>query len=339
MKGCCRMQEAQFRNKVNWISIICAILVVFLHSYSFGEGTQDLFAYHLEFFISRNIAQASVPTFFALSAFLFYRNFSYSKLGAKYFSRLKTLVLPYLIWNAISMVIFYFLSKLPFINTEAFEFTLHNLLDGLVYYEYNLVFWFVFQLIILTYCFPLFYPLLKKKFVALAVFAFLLYYYGSGNPHFWRVEIKAVIFYLFGAYFAVHHQESVVNNRKISVAAVAAFILSQILIYSKYAEEPIVYITVRLLMIVWVFCFSNLLKDVKLPALLNCSFPIYAMHNIILEFFNKVFSFLLSVESNLILIDYIGSTVMTVAIIAAFNYILLKKLPGIHGVLFGGRGK
>lgn len=333
------MKDTQFRNKVNWISIICAILVVFLHSYSYAEGGQELFAYHFEFFISRNIAQASVPVFFALSAFLFYRNFSYSKLRIKYLSRAKSLVVPYLIWNAISMVIFYFLSKLPFINTEAFDFTVHNLIKGLIYYRYNLVFWFVFQLIILTYCFPLLYPLVKKKPVALAVFALMLCLYGLGYTRFWEVELKAVIFYFFGAYFAVHHEEAIVGNNRISIGAVAAFLLSQILIYSNYADERIVYIIVRLLMIVWMFSFSNLLKDVRLPALLNCSFPIYAMHNFILEFFNKIFSFLLSADSNLILIDYIGSTVMTVMIIAAFNLILLKKMPRVHGVLFGGRGK
>ena len=92
-------------------------------------------------------------------------------------------------------------------------------------------------------------------------------------------------------------------------------------------------------MIVAVFYFANLFNGRTMPAILNCSFPIYAMHNLILEFFNKVFSFILNPASNWILIDYIGSAVMTVVIIAVINIVLLKKFPKLHTVLFGGRGK
>ena len=332
------MQEAQFRTKVNWISISCAILVVFLHSFSFNDGARDTFAYHLEFFISRNIAQASVPTFFALSAFLFYRNFDFSKLRSKYCSRLKSLVFPYLIWNAVSMAAFYFLSRLPFINTEAFDINLQTLTEGILFYQYNLVFWFVFQLILLTYLFPLLYPILKHKLIAAALFCLMLWLYGTGKTVIWRIELKALIFYFFGAYFAVHHEKMIVTNNKISVIGILSFLISQIMIYSNYADTLIVYITTRLLMIIAVFSFANLFNGRKVPVFLNCSFPIYAMHNLILEFFNKIFSFILEPKSNLILIDYIGSTVITILIIALINMIMLKKAPRLHTILFGGRG-
>lgn len=332
-------QEIQFRNKVNWISITCAVLVVFLHSFSFSGGPQNTLAYHLEFFISRDIAQASVPTFFALSAFLFYRNFDYSKLRTKYFSRLKSLVLPYLIWNAISMAAFYFISKLPFINMESFEISLHTLKEGILFYRYNHVFWFVFQLILLTYLFPAVYPVLKKKIIAVALFVLMIWMYATGKTVFFGIEVKALIYYYFGAYFAVHHEAAVVSNRKISVVGVVAFLISQVMIYSPYADTLIVTVLAGLLMIVAVFYFANLFNGRNMPAILNCSFPIYALHNLILEFFNKVFSFVLNPGSNWILIDYIGSTVMTVVIIALINMFLLKKFPKLHTVLFGGRGK
>jgi len=331
--------EKRFRNKVNWISIICAVLVVFLHSYAFNDIHVNHAAYHIEFFISRNIAQASVPTFFALSAFLFYRNFDWSKLISKFSSRLRSLVIPYVIWNIISMMAFFFLSKLPFINTPPFDLNAHTILDGILFYRYNLVFWFVQQLIILTYLFPLLYPLVKRKFIAIPLFFIMLGIYGSGNTVFWYVELKALIFYFFGAYFAVHHQSAVVSHQKITFWGICAFVISQILIYSSYSEWPIVYIVTRLLMICAVFDLTSVLGKIDMPALLNCSFPIYAMHNLILETFNKAFSFVLTPGSNLILIDYFGSTVATIVIIMLANRFLLKRLPRVHNVLFGGRGK
>lgn len=333
------MQEERFRNKVNWISIICAVLVVFLHSFSFNDCDTRNFAFHLEFFISRNIAQSSVPVFFTLSAFLFYRNFDYSKLPSKYLSRLKSLLIPYLLWNFISMIAFYFLSKMSFINTPPFDINFDTLFDSLVYYRYNLVFWFVFQLILLTYLFPLIYPVIKNKILSIALFAFLLWMYGSGNVLIWKIEVKALIFYYFGAYFAIHHQEAVVSNSKLSIWGILAFVTSQVMIYSQWADKNSIYILTRLLMIVAVFDFANLLSSKKLPVLLNCSFPIYAMHNLVLEFFNKVFSFILTPESNLILIDYFGSTIITIMIIAAVNLYMANHLPKTHALLFGGRGK
>ena len=85
------------------------------------------------------------------------------------------------------------------------------------------------------------------------------------------------------------------------------------------------------------FDFVGVLSRWSVPAILNCSFPIYAMHNLILETFNKLFSFVLTPDTNLILIDYFGSTVMTITIIAVVNAFLRKKMPKVHSVLFGGR--
>lgn len=333
------MQEQRFRNKVNWISIICAVLVVFLHSFAFVEDATRNAAYHIEFFFSRNLAQASVPTFFALSGFLFYRNFSWSKLGMKFRSRLKSLVIPYVLWNIISMSAFYFLSKLPFINTEPFEWRLSTIVDGVVFYRYNLVFWFVQQLIILTFLFPLLYPIVKKKWAAVTLFCILIVLYGSEQTKLGFIEVKALIFYLFGVYFAVHHQQAVAEHNRATVWGVLCFGLTQLVIYSDYSGIPIVYIVTRILMIVAVFDLSSLLCECPFPAFLNCSFPIYAMHNLILESFNKVFSFFLTPGSNLILIDYFGSSILTILIIMSVNHFLLKKMPKLHGILFGGRGK
>lgn len=153
--------------------------------------------------------------FFALSAFLFYRSFAVSKLITKFKSRFRSLVIPYLIWNGISMVIFYFLAKLPFINTEPFSLTLPKIVDSLIFYRYNLVFWFVFNLILLTYLFPLMYPILKSKIASAVVFAVLLYVYGWKFRVYGHLELRALIFYFFSAFFAVQYEEAVVKNNRV----------------------------------------------------------------------------------------------------------------------------
>lgn len=330
-------REEAFRNKINVISILCAVLVVFLHSFSFNDGPRDTFAYHLEFFISRNIAQAAVPTFFAMSGFLFYRNFDLSQLMRKWKSRFRSLVIPYLLWNGISLLVFYVISRFSFISMEPFALNPENIFNGLVFYRYNLIFWFVFQLILLTYLCPVLYWLLKKRAVAVCLLGLLLVLYGLDIKELWILEIRAVIYYGLGAYFALHHQQWVVSREKASIFGIAAFLVTQVMIYTGLDERNIVYILDRILLAVAVFDFSNLLASVKIPRFLQCSFPIYAMHNLILEFFNKVFSFVLTPESNWILLDYFLSPILTIAIIALVNAFLLKYTPKVHGILFGGR--
>lgn len=42
-----------------------------------------------------------VPYFFVISGFLFFRNFDMKMLAAKYRSRCKSILVPYLVWNVL----------------------------------------------------------------------------------------------------------------------------------------------------------------------------------------------------------------------------------------------
>ena len=332
--------EQRFRNKVTAMSTLCSVLVVFLHAYAFNDGPQPTAAYHMEFFLSRVLAQTAVPVFFALSAFLFYRNFTMDMLPGKWKSRVHTLLIPYIIWNILSMLAFWFLAKLPFINTPAFQITPMTVLRSVIAYEYNLTFWFVYNLILLVALAPVVYGLMKNRYVGIAVILTLVGVYSFYTREiylgdFGKIEIRAAVFYYLGAWCGLHLRQQVVQARfhwtgaaALAVAAVICYVWDWL---------PICYITARLLMIYGVFSLSDLAAEVTIPKFFQCSFPIYAMHNLILETFNKIFSFVLPVGSNWILVDYFGSTVMTILIICACNALLLKFAPKVHSVIFGGR--
>ncbi len=334
-------REEKFREKINWISIICAILVVFLHSFSYAKDNYEppnIFAYKLEFLISRDLAQAAVPVFFAMSGFLFYRRFTVAGMGEKLKGRFLTLVIPYLIWNTIYTAVFFFLAKLPFVNTTPFELNLDNLIQGILFQKYNGAFWFLFNLIQLTYLCPIVYLMLKNRWIGLLFLGLMSVLYGMDITVMGWLEIRTVVYYGVGAYAAIHHRDAVVNAQGFHWSGAAALILSQIMLFW-YDNIMLCYILTRVLMIVAAFWFANFLPERKLPRILLCSFPIYAIHGLILETFNKVFSFFLDTQTNWILIDYFGSVIMTVSIIIVLNQVLLKRLPKLHTILFGGRAR
>ncbi len=332
-------QEQKFRNKVTVLSAICAVLVVFFHSNAFLDGPQDNFACRFQYFICNDLSQGAVPTFFALSGFLFYRNFDLSQLGRKLKSRFHSLVIPYLIWNAVYTLYMFLVAQMPFIDTPAFPLDAEHLFKGIFLHEYNGPFWYMFQLILLTGLCPVIYNVMKRKVTAIPFLLGMYVLFALDIKELWILQTRAVIYYSLGVFFAMHCPEKIVNADRVHPIGIAAFVLSQILVYSSVSTQPIVYITIRILLIVSYANFANLLGNVTLPRALQCSFPVYAMHDIFVETLNKVFSFFISNTSNWILLDFFLTTIVSIAICIGINEFLRRYLPRFHAVLFGGRAQ
>ena len=79
------MREKWFREHIWWMSFILSLMVVWVHSENvdlfLGEIGRESLVYRLEFFFAQTLGQIAVPGFFMISAYLFYRNFQFSKTG------------------------------------------------------------------------------------------------------------------------------------------------------------------------------------------------------------------------------------------------------------------
>lgn len=102
---------------VKWIAIV---MVVFLHAYttevSFADGINAAalpeWLLLLETGVSQIIARCGVPIFFLFSAVLLFRSeYSYREVIRK---KIRTLLVPYLIWNTFWIAVFAVLQSLPF---------------------------------------------------------------------------------------------------------------------------------------------------------------------------------------------------------------------------------
>lgn len=327
-----------FRSKVKWISLFLSFLVMFIHSTNTAGIQPDRFAAHVETFLSGNLSLAAVPTFYAMSAFLFYQNFDFSKLKEKYKSRFHSLLIPYLFWNAVYMVIFYYLSRLSFINEQPFSFSTRILIEALLNQKFNMTYWFMQQLILFTILCPLIYTLMRNKFVAWVVYAALLTLYGSGCSAAFYLDMRSLLFYLAGVYLGLHHRRQIMEANRFNWVYPAAFLLSQIVFYSGLTNVNPVFSWLQIALLVISFWgFANLISNRELPEKFQCSFEIYTLHILILETFNKLFGFLLPRDSNWILLDYFLSPALTAGIVIPIVQFIRKKLPQFHKFAFGGR--
>ena len=119
--------EKEFSKKITFVSFVSALFVVLIHAYwvSLSYSVQDTLSYKIvigaENFVNFLGNSYALTMFFAISSMLFFRNVDDNNLKRKLLSRAKSLIIPYLIWNALYTLFFfitgiYYLIILPFIT-------------------------------------------------------------------------------------------------------------------------------------------------------------------------------------------------------------------------------
>lgn len=105
--------------RINIVRLICIILVLYIHvrDTEFNLITTNLtflksLMVYIQYYISEIIARGAVPIFFLLSGILLYRkNFTFESNIKK---KIKTILIPFLFWNAIWIILFSLFQKIHF---------------------------------------------------------------------------------------------------------------------------------------------------------------------------------------------------------------------------------
>ncbi|MBQ7505551.1 MAG: acyltransferase [Ruminococcus sp.] len=181
-----RKMSKYLSRKIKFIAVFAMVAVVFVHSYNFkdsfltprtriSEGFNA--AAMFEYFFSNELFRFAVPMFFAISGFLFF--FSYENTAQCYAkklrSRVRSLLIPYVIWAVLSGLLIMGIAQIPFFSdlpivTEKFY-------DWTQFYMYLInpaafQLWFIQQLMIFVLISPALYFLIKKtRGVILIIFA------------------------------------------------------------------------------------------------------------------------------------------------------------------------
>lgn len=210
---------------INELKFLLIILVLFIHSTGFpplSRANIDLTTveswdiYHLiRLIIGYIIGQGAVPAFFLISGFLFFWNVEYFN-RKTYISKLKrrvrTLLIPYLLWNLLYILLFliplcYHSIKTDTITTSLSNFFKENNIFTLLWsnkrgYPANIPLWFVRDLMVMNLVSPIVYLLVKKLksvFLLFVLCAWLLR--GWINLPF--VQNVAFCFFSIGAYLSI----------------------------------------------------------------------------------------------------------------------------------------
>lgn len=105
--------EQQFRSKVTVIQFLLSVGIVYQHTVWNYRDNPILNAGQSFVFY---LVETCVPFFFMISGYLFFRTYDKSKWKEKLLSRVRTLFIPYMVWNAIYTVFMVTLTKIGLIT-------------------------------------------------------------------------------------------------------------------------------------------------------------------------------------------------------------------------------
>ena len=205
-----------------------ALLVVYIHSV--GDANAHLYDFRL--FFSIDFLCFVVPTYFILSGFLFAWDINndadWYKIKLK--KRFHTLLIPYIIWNTITLILDYakyykgassWLDYSNIINWGQILF--YGYID---YMPINMPLWYIRDLMVLVLFSPLLYVLIKK-FCLFTFVVVAIYYFIDVGP--FIIHPVSVMFFLLGMILGMTHTILLLKCRFVAICVFVA--LTAISIY------------------------------------------------------------------------------------------------------------
>jgi surface polysaccharide O-acyltransferase-like enzyme len=288
------------------------ILVIYIHAASTSinigatnVGLPSLPSPYMEVqYIITKIARLAVPLFFLSSGFLFFRQgeMTFQIFKTKALSRVRTLLVPYLLWNTVLLFIIFLAQQTPplatFFNSanisirDLNNFERFDAIVGITRFPIAYQFWFIRDLIILVALSPLVYVAIKiggPLVPGCLCFLWVTRYWPFALP-----DVEAVFFFTFGSFCGI---------KRISVfsldhwGALICLSYAFLLVGSLMFSTGIIGQFMHAAVVLWgvasaLFISISLISHARIKAILShlalASFFVFAVHEPLLTTFKKV---------------------------------------------------
>lgn len=354
---------------LNYLRFPLIIGVIFIHNYSTTvvvggdelRNMADIPMYnYISTLFSLIIGEIAVPLFFLISGYLFFYkvdNFDNSVYLQKLKKRFKSLVIPFLFWNTIFLLIYYFMARIPLLSNffTGPEYTLDYILhsywgitnaDGTMTYPLAYQFWFIRDLIVCVVLSPILYLLITRvKYFGIVLIG-IAWFIGFSIPYLGirGFSTLALFFFTLGSWCAVHKFNLITITRELKFFGYGYLIIIAIDLFTR--NQPFnPYIHKIGILSGIIFCFlitAYLIENHKIrpiPLLTSASFFIFAIHDPwLLSQIRKILYMIIRPESDITFTLLYFVIVIVVVIIALGIYYILKRMaPAFTAFITGGR--
>lgn len=345
------VSKADYWKRIGLISFVLAVFIMIRHNSSFyNYNIPSGESFHL--YLKDTITALAVPMFFIISGLNFYRNYTPDKQIEKLKNRAKSLVVPYFAWNTIFCAFVLITSNTAisrfFIGREKYALTIPNIIFGCIYHwNCNSQFWFVFDLMLIALLNPLFYYLLKNKWVGLITLAagyIAIFLLRLELPLAFVYRTDAFFYYLIGAYVAMHlvefsssTEEIEARNIKRTVVGILLIALSFLMGISSfpYALQPFIILPGCYGLWLVSGAFSD--KELSWVPSGGTVFLFYAAHGIIQPVVVKLLYLALPKNPWVSIVNFILAITLTIFICIFMRKLMKKYCSTMDHILCGWR--
>ncbi len=338
-------------NTINYLKCILCIGVVFIHARFFPglsvveiENTEKYNVYNaIDFYFNaRFLNSTCVPLFFLISGYLFFINipesFDLNVFRAKWRSRIKSILIPYLICNGIFLIINASLSL------KHGDFKPLDLITAFWCYHGSFPIvnptWYLRDLLVICLFAPLIWFFIKYTKSLLPILLCLCWF-NDLWPEIPGFGIRSFLFFTIGSNIAMRKDDIIdmVNPKAYWLFWCPLFaILYGLFIYNNLAL--IHKLSILASFPVWI-CLASLtssIANVKCSkALVSGTFFVFLYHFSIAHRVTVLLSRFIGVSEPSIIISYIGGALLTSIILLTIYYMGRKILPRLFTILVGGR--
>ena len=342
------MKNKAFSNRIANINFYLTLLVVLIHCncslYITGKvGNMDYLFKLIEL-----ITSIAVPTFFAISSYLFFKNYDLSKTKGKFKTRIKSLLIPYLLWSTIFLLFVIFLDKINILHGTDniignIDYSFVSIVNNIINSNFDGPLWYVKALMILIVLSPIFYILITKlkkiNLFIIPIFLIINVIFDVDYPTF----IYWIFVYYLVAYLTITYGDISKILKKINKYDSIVFILYGLLLIINVInfKNYILLLIYRIFSILFVISLQNRSKSMeKNPnKYAKYSFFIFCIHNWICVIVKRILIMIFGSSPISCFIIQFPTWVIALTIIILIIKLMDKICPRILCILNGGRNE
>ena len=338
---------------ITWLRFPLIVFIILLHCYSVVrlEGEHATF-FKAVYPFSLWIGETGVPGFFFISGYLFF--LSKKSYKQKLETRFHTLLIPYLLWNAILLALYLiayaagYPQDINYRNIAEYELIdyLRLFWDRGSYDNGNFVpllcpFWYIRNLLIMCFLSPIFYYIIRcarEFFLFIVAVWWMLTYHNAFIP-------QTILFFSLGAYFSIHDinpLKLVSENKKWFIVCFVLFAIADIGMHTIYstamnlqAHRMALIFNIPILLLLADTCASRGYSNSQLP---NAAFIVFAVHYPIVVVLRKICAakFATASDTTHIMLYFVCIFIATTASLLIYR-VLSKYFPKLKNIISGNR--
>ena len=352
-------------SKLRIVTLLAVTAVLFVHSYNLhsrfasGEnaaefsGSPGLVGF-IEYLVSQALTRWPAAMLFAISGFLFFHNLQpyWADYRKKFGRRLRTVVLPFLLWSALGLGLYLFLQALPqsatyFSHDFLGEVSLLRVADKLLLHPVAYPLWFLQTLIVCFALSPLLYwPARVLRWLAPVPFAVMWILDATSTN--WN-DWKGLTFFTLGAVIALERRRGVDLTPPAWFGRIlfplwvgacvlfTAFLRDDATLWAQSLHKGLMCMAVAA---VW-FGYEVYLRPLEgrrlAKLLLPFTFIIFVAQEPLLTMLKRVGMRVLGTSDAAMLLVYFAAPLLTLVIVVAAAAVLRRYAPRPYAWLTGGR--